>query len=462
MPLPFGRNYPWLAPLAGYSDLPFRILCRELGATAACTEMVSARGLICGLKRRSDKGRWSGLELLRTHPADDPLVVQLFGAEPEYVAAAARELAERGYRYFDLNMGCPAPKVTKSGAGAALLRDPERAALVARALFRAVGEGRAGCKLRLGADAASPVYLELGQRLADEGAAWLTLHPRHGKQGFAGTADIKAVELLAGRVNIPVLASGDIFRAEDAARYLDLGATGVMFGRGALADPFIFRKFLALSASGSEKAGPDGALSAQAAPSATGSMGVPDAMGAPGALGTMGAPGATGAPGAKGAMGAPGAPDTMGAPSAKGAMGAKAVAYDEGAEQWLGVQSAPRESDAMGASCGEGAEQALGALLRHAHLARTLLPAPVEGRIPPALLRMRSIAPRYLRNAQGIKRLRMELIRCRTWEEFYAALRGFFPACPWENAGEAGPLRKFASANGTMPRQFGGEGELCG
>ncbi|MDR2800086.1 MAG: tRNA-dihydrouridine synthase family protein, partial [Desulfovibrio sp.] len=266
MSLPFGRNYPWLAPLAGYSDLPFRILCREFGAAVACTEMVSARGLVCGLRRRSEDGREPGLDLLRTHPADDPLVVQLFGAEPEYMAAAARELAGRGYTYFDLNMGCPAPKIKKSGAGAALLRDPARAALVARALFRAVGKGRAGCKLRLGADAASPVYLELGQRLADEGAAWLTLHPRHGKQGFSGVADIRAVEFLAEKVNIPVLASGDLFRAEDALKYLDAGAAGVMFGRGALADPLIFRKYLAVSAFGPENARPGGPLCARGAP----------------------------------------------------------------------------------------------------------------------------------------------------------------------------------------------------
>jgi tRNA-dihydrouridine synthase B len=359
--------------------------------------MVSARGLVCGLKRRSGDGKEPGFELLRTHPADNPLVVQLFGAEPEYLAAAARELVGRGYMYFDLNMGCPAPKVVKSGAGAALLRDPARAALVARALFRAAGEGRAGCKLRLGADAATSVYLELGQRLADEGAAWLTLHPRHGKQGFSGIADVKAVELLAGKVNIPVLASGDLFLADDAVKYLNVGATGVMFGRGALADPFIFRKYLALAASGSENARPDG-------PSY-----------------------------------APGAP---GGENALDAANAKEAAFDRGAEQAF---CAP---DAEDASYGGSSRQALDALLRHAHLSRTLLPAPVEGRISPALLKMRSIAPRYLRNSPGIKRLRAELIRCRTWEELYDVLRGFFPGHPEYIWNDAGAIRR--------------EGEACG
>jgi tRNA-dihydrouridine synthase B len=209
--------------------------------------MISARGLL----RRPGKGEGpdgASAGLLRTVPGDAPLVAQLFGAEPDIVGAAVGAAAERGIVFFDLNMGCSVPKVMKTGAGAALLRDPVRAAAIGRALFRAAGEGRAGCKLRLGPEAGSSVYLDLARRLEDEGAAWLTLHPRHARQGFSGSADRAALEKLARSVSIPVLASGDLFSAEDAVRCLASGAGGVMFARGALADPGIFRRYLDLLA----------------------------------------------------------------------------------------------------------------------------------------------------------------------------------------------------------------------
>jgi tRNA-dihydrouridine synthase B len=314
--------------LAGFSDLPFRLLCRENGAAVACTEMISAKGLIC----RPEKKDGGSAALLRTVPADTPLVVQLFGAEPDCVATAAREAIGRGFVFFDLNMGCSVPKVMKTGAGAALLRDPDKAAAVGRALFRAAGEGRAGCKLRLGPEAGSSVYLDLARRLEDEGAAWLTLHPRHARQGFAGAADCAALEKLARSVNIPVLASGDLFSAEEAVQRLASGVGGVMFGRGALADPGIFRRYLDLLAGR-----------------------VPKAY--------------TGAAGAA-------------------------------------------------------------LLLRHAHLARELSPERAgRSGIPSSLLKMRSIAPRYLRAFPGVGRFRAALAHCAGWDEFYALTRTLFPDC---------------------------------
>jgi tRNA-dihydrouridine synthase B len=297
--------------------------------------MVSAKGFIYGLKNRfAEEG--AGAALLRTCPKDTPLVVQLFGSEPEFITSAVEELKGRGYAFFDLNMGCPVPKVTRNGAGSALLRDTVLAARVAGALFRAAGEGRAGCKLRLGPDAAHPVYLDLGRMLEAEGAAWLTLHPRYGKQGFSGSTDPQALEILAGGVKIPVLASGDLFSARDAVQCLNLGVSGVMFGRGALADPFIFRRYLNLINKGEEAGGE-----------------VP-----------------------------------------------------------------------------EGAAARLALTRRHAQLAQNLMGERLdrEGGIAPALLKMRSIAPRYLRSVPGIKRLRADLIRCVSWEEFYALLDDFFSA----------------------------------
>lgn len=233
--LPFAADAPWLAPLAGFSDLPFRLLCRELGAACAVTEMVSAKGLF--YDSRNTK------RLLATTPADTPLVVQLFGADPELLARAVGELSEAGYTAFDLNCGCSVKKVVKTGAGAALLGAPERLVACARAMAAAAGPGRVGVKLRLGPKAPSRVDLDLAPRLAEAGASWLALHPRHASQGFSGTADRAALAEFTAASPLPVLASGDLFTAEDATACLETtGAAGVMFARGALADPRLFTR----------------------------------------------------------------------------------------------------------------------------------------------------------------------------------------------------------------------------
>lgn len=231
--LPIAPEAPWLAPLAGFSDLPFRLLCRELGAVAAVTEMISAKGLF--YDSRNTK------RLLATVAQDAPLVVQLFGAEPEFLERAVNELAAKGYAYFDCNCGCSVRKVIKTGSGAALLGDPQRLLDCAAAMVRAAGPGRVGFKLRLGPNPPSRVDLELAPRLADLGVAWLTLHPRHASQGFAGTADWPALAAFVAASPIPVMASGDLFSAADAGTCLEIsGAAGVMYARGALNDPAIF------------------------------------------------------------------------------------------------------------------------------------------------------------------------------------------------------------------------------
>ncbi len=270
--LPIGPEHPWLAPLAGYSDLPFRLLCREMGAAVACTEMVSAKGLVLGQGRKSNatndllatfppldppvangkNGRFPDPDasLGPVHP-DVPLVVQLFGAEPSFMEEAVRILVDRGYAWFDCNMGCSVPKVGKSGAGAAMLQDPDNAVAVAEAMIRTAGAGRVGFKLRLGRDAGEETYLPLAGRLAAAGAGWLTLHPRYARQKFSGTADWNAVVPLVEAVNIPVMVSGDLFTAADGVRALAVtGAAGVMFARGAMHNPAIFRQFKELAARG--------------------------------------------------------------------------------------------------------------------------------------------------------------------------------------------------------------------
>ncbi|MCL1985162.1 MAG: tRNA-dihydrouridine synthase family protein, partial [Betaproteobacteria bacterium] len=231
----------WLAPLAGYSDLAFRLLCRENGAAVCCTEMVSAKGVIHNSPGTD--------ELLRSHPLDTPLVVQLFGDTPDSIAQAVEILLKRGITYFDLNMGCAVPKVTRGGSGAALLRDIPKALAVAKAMLSLAEPGHAGCKLRLGWENKDKTWRVLAPALADAGAGWLTLHPRSARQGFTGRADWEVFVKLASILSIPLIASGDLMKAEDGVRCLTMGgASCVMYARGALRDPAIFAAHKALLA----------------------------------------------------------------------------------------------------------------------------------------------------------------------------------------------------------------------
>jgi len=245
--LPIRSDAPWLAPLAGWSDLPFRLLCREMGAAVCCTEMVSAKGLVYGGRNTEELLATTAPEGERledgTTVCDQPLVVQIFGAEAEFMEQAVQILRHRGFSWFDVNMGCSVPKVTKTGAGAAMLRDIPNALRVAEAVVRAAGPGRAGFKLRLGWDASHEVYGELAARLADMGAGWVTLHPRHAVQGFSGLPRFSAIAELVAELPVPVIASGDLFTAADGVRVLrETGAAAVMYARGALKNPAIFSR----------------------------------------------------------------------------------------------------------------------------------------------------------------------------------------------------------------------------
>jgi tRNA-dihydrouridine synthase B len=217
--------------------------------------MVSARGLLYGSENTA--------RLLATCPEDSPLLVQLFGSEPEELARAVLRIRERGLRYFDLNAGCSVRKVVRSGAGAALLRDPVRLLEAVRAMADAAGWGMVGVKLRSGWNAGEPVAAGLGPDLERAGAGWLTLHPRFAEEGFSGSACWDHVKMLRSAVSIPVVGSGDLFTAEDAGRFLRVsGADGVMFARGALQWPPVFKRFRRLE---------------QSFPPATGNTAVPEA-----------------------------------------------------------------------------------------------------------------------------------------------------------------------------------------
>ena len=238
-PVDFSPDHPWLAPLAGFSDLPFRLLCHRYGCRTACTEMVSAKGLVYGGQGTAD--------LLATSAEDTPLVVQLFGAEPKYVGRAMEILLKQGFRNFDLNCGCSVRKVTKTGSGAALLRSPALLEEIVRTMVKIGGPGRVGVKIRLGWGGPDPIHVELGKRIEQTGAAWVTLHPRFARQGFSGTADWSRLAELKQAVSLPVIGSGDLFTAQDGVKCLEeTGIDTIMYARGALNDPSVFARHAAL------------------------------------------------------------------------------------------------------------------------------------------------------------------------------------------------------------------------
>lgn len=196
--------------------------------------MVSAKGLVYGSSGTTD--------LLATCEEDSPLVVQLFGSEPEFFAQAMDILLERGFRFFDLNCGCSVKKVTKTGSGSSLMTTPDILLAIVRIMVQKAGSGRVGVKIRLGREKHS--WQELAPAIEQAGAGWICMHPRTGKQGFQEKADWNCLKELKQLVRIPVLGSGDLFTAQDALNCIQqTGVDTVLFARGALNDPSIFTKF---------------------------------------------------------------------------------------------------------------------------------------------------------------------------------------------------------------------------
>lgn len=226
----------FLAPMAGVTDFPFRLLCREMGCALAFTEMVSAKGMLL-----APPGNRAARELLLTSPQEGPVALQLFGREPQTVAEAARRLAGDGrFCLVDLNMGCPAPKIAGSGEGSGLLREPDLAVRVAEAVVRA-SPVPVTVKLRTGWDEDSLVYEELGRRLQEVGVSALTLHARTRRQFYAGRADWDAIARLKRAVSIPVIGNGDVTCLQDARRMMEqTGCDAAMIGRAAMGNPWVF------------------------------------------------------------------------------------------------------------------------------------------------------------------------------------------------------------------------------
>jgi len=225
-----------LAPMAGVSVQAFRRQGKRFGAGLVCSEMVSCAGLQHGNERT--------LGYLRIASDERPLAVQIFGSEPAVMAGAARMVEEAGADIVDINFGCPVKKVTKTGAGATMLDDPERACRVVEAVASAVSVP-VTVKLRRGLENGSRACLSIGPRLVEAGAASLTLHPRSAKQMYTGTADHSLTAELVSLVTAPVVASGDIVsRARAQAVLASTGAAAVMVGRAAQGNPWALQEIL--------------------------------------------------------------------------------------------------------------------------------------------------------------------------------------------------------------------------
>lgn len=223
-----------LAPLAGWSDAPFRRLCREFGAGLLYTEMVSADGAL----REQQKT----LELAEFADSERPIAIQVFGAEPEPVAAAVRVISRKRPEFIDINFGCPAKKVVKRGAGAALMRDLPRLQEVALAAVQSTDIPIAA-KLRSGWNAQSVNVVEAAQRLQDVGVRLLAVHPRTQTMQFRGISDWSLIAAVKQAVQVPVIGNGDIRTPEDARRMIDqTGCDAVMLGRAVFGNPWLFQQ----------------------------------------------------------------------------------------------------------------------------------------------------------------------------------------------------------------------------
>ena len=231
------KNVLLLAPMAGITDWPMRVLCYRMGADYACSEMVSAIGFMC-----AKKGNDTYRRLLEVHPEEYNTACQLFGRDPVVMGEAAQRITELGrFTSLDINMGCPARKVVSGGEGSALLMDPDKAYKLMDAVKRST------ClpvtvKTRLGYDENSMNALELGKAAQELGLRWIAFHGRTRQQMYSGTADYEAIARLKSELRIPVIANGDLFSPADAVRMRDVThADGFMIGRGCMGNPWLFR-----------------------------------------------------------------------------------------------------------------------------------------------------------------------------------------------------------------------------
>jgi nifR3 family TIM-barrel protein len=223
-----------LSPMAGFSDKPYRLICREYGSAMSYTEFIAAEGIIHGNQRTR--------QLLDFDPAEKPMVFQIFGSDETALEEAARKIEQLGPDIIDLNLGCSAPRVSRRGAGAGLLKEPAKIGRIFHRLSQAVSVPVTG-KIRLGWDENSRNYLEVARIMEENGAALIAVHGRTKTQAYKGQADWEAIAEIKQAVRIPVIGNGDVRRVADIARIKQqTGCDGVMIGRAAIGNPWIFRR----------------------------------------------------------------------------------------------------------------------------------------------------------------------------------------------------------------------------
>ena len=225
-----------LAPMAGVTDLPFRLLCKEQGAGLLCMEMVSAKAIYYKNKNTQ--------ELMRILPEERPVSLQLFGSDPEIMSEMAKMIEELPFQILDINMGCPVPKVVRNGEGSALMKNPKLVYEIVSAVSKAI-EKPVTVKIRKGFDDDSINAVEIAKIIEEAGGAAVAVHGRTREQYYSGKADWDIIRQVKEAVKIPVIGNGDVTSPEAARQLMETtGCDGIMIGRGAQGNPWIFRQIL--------------------------------------------------------------------------------------------------------------------------------------------------------------------------------------------------------------------------